>query len=327
MPGSPGNRCANVNPYGFDSSAGATLRANARRERTRPCPPDARDGFWNNASIFKLQYQHNMGSNAYFRIYGYTFYSDWLQTSPLSYGTPFFGFGVPRYDYELESHTRGLAVHLRRSARLRSTLLTFDVNYTTATTNRYNNTNFNNTSAPTRPTSPTVRSASPVNRRPSSASTIRPGQPAPCNSPLTSGYVHRPPNPEAPAFPARTGRSRTPETPASSTTSCRTSPRSRCKIYWNPTDKLNVNLGLRGEDLRIQSRQHDEQRPELLVPGRAARVLLQPGHARAVLHSVDSPPAGVRRRRSSASTAPSTTRFPRIPCRRSTPTAKTATCS
>jgi hypothetical protein len=101
-------------------------------ERSRRCLPTTRDGFWNNASIVKLQYQHNIGSNAYFRIYGYTFYSDWLQTSALSYGTPFYGFGVPQYDYELESHTRGLAFTFADQLSSAQHLLTFDVNYTTA---------------------------------------------------------------------------------------------------------------------------------------------------------------------------------------------------
>ena len=89
------------------STAPPQSTASARPDTFSAVPPDTRDAFWNNASIFKLQYQHNIGSNAYFRIYGYTFYSDWLQTSALSYGTPFFGFGVSSYDYELESHTRG----------------------------------------------------------------------------------------------------------------------------------------------------------------------------------------------------------------------------
>ena len=106
-------------------------------------PPDNRDSFWNNASIFKLQYQHNIGSNAYVRLYGYTFYSDWLQTSALSYGTPFFGFGALSYDYELESHTRGLSMTAADQFSSQH-LLTFDANYVTATTNRYNNNNFNN---------------------------------------------------------------------------------------------------------------------------------------------------------------------------------------
>ena len=85
-------------------------------------PPDNRDSYWNNAAIAKIQYQHNMGSNAYFRIYGYSFYSDWLQASPLSYGTPFFGFGALSYDYELESHTRGLSLSFADQIELAASL-------------------------------------------------------------------------------------------------------------------------------------------------------------------------------------------------------------
>ena len=55
-----------------------------------------------------------------------------------------FGFGVTSYDYELNSHTRGLAFSFADQINSQP-LLTFDANYTTATTNRYNNTNFNNT--------------------------------------------------------------------------------------------------------------------------------------------------------------------------------------
>ena len=36
----------------------------------------------NNGSIVKLQYTKNFGSNAFVRVFGYTFYSDWLQTDP-----------------------------------------------------------------------------------------------------------------------------------------------------------------------------------------------------------------------------------------------------
>ena len=118
--------------------------ASARRERSRPCRPTNRDSYWNNASIFKIQYQHNIGSNAYVRLYGYSFYSDWLQTSALSYGTPFFGFGALSYDYELESHTRGLSFTFADQLNSQH-CVTLDANYVTASTNRFNNTNFNNT--------------------------------------------------------------------------------------------------------------------------------------------------------------------------------------
>ena len=127
-PSSPGNRCANLNPYNF--SGMPQIGGQCAPGTFSAVPSDARDAFWNNASIVKLQYQHNMGSNAYFRIYGYSFYSDWLQTSPLSYGTPFFGFGVTSYDYELEAHTRGAAGTFSDQINAQH-LLSFDANYTT----------------------------------------------------------------------------------------------------------------------------------------------------------------------------------------------------
>ena len=46
--------------------------------------PNRRDAFDNNQSIVKLQYQRNFGTNAFLRVYGYTYYSDWLQNGPQS---------------------------------------------------------------------------------------------------------------------------------------------------------------------------------------------------------------------------------------------------
>ncbi|MGZ3561504.1 MAG: TonB-dependent receptor domain-containing protein [Vulcanimicrobiaceae bacterium] len=70
-------------------------------------PATRRGVFWNDDSIIKLQYQHNMGSNAFLRIYGYSFYSDWLNNDPNTVSTSnFFGNGlIP--EYELDTHTRG----------------------------------------------------------------------------------------------------------------------------------------------------------------------------------------------------------------------------
>jgi hypothetical protein len=245
-PGSPGNRCANVDPYGFYSSAGVTLAGECPAGTFSTVPADARDSFWNNASIVKLQYQHNMGSNAYFRIYGYTFYSDWLQTSPLSYGTPFFGFGVTSYDYELESHTRGIAGTFADQFDS-ANLFTLDMNYTTATTNRYNNTNFNNflgTSA-TNYTNGTQcfawESGTFLGQH------YKAGQPAPCNSPLTSGSFIAP-EPGNPGVPGAnweityTGNSGFQNNVVPNFASV------ALQDLWNPTDKVNVQFGLRGEE-------------------------------------------------------------------------------
>ena len=99
--------------------------------------PDRRDAFNNNQSVVKLQYQHNFGTNAFLRVYGYTYYSNWLQTGPQSNYADYIGF-VPS-DYELSSHTRGLSVNF--SDQLNSQhLLSVQGSYTTATTLRDNNT-------------------------------------------------------------------------------------------------------------------------------------------------------------------------------------------
>ena len=39
------------------------------------------DTIWNNQDIVKLQYTKNFGSTSFLRLYGYTYYSDWLQNA------------------------------------------------------------------------------------------------------------------------------------------------------------------------------------------------------------------------------------------------------
>ncbi len=245
-PSSPGNRCANITPYApvgtppiiAGACPGGTYSA---------VPPDNRDSFWNNASIFKLQYQHNMGSNAYFRIYGYTFYSDWLQASALSYGTPFYGFGALSYDYELESHTRGLSFTFADQISSEH-LLTFDTNYITATTNRYNNNNFNNypDTFATNLTNGSECFAYYTGSVYKGGQVYQQGQPAPCNSALTSGtFVD--PEPSGPTVPGAswqvtyTGNSGFLNTVEPNFTAI------ALQDLWNPTDKLNIDIGLRDE--------------------------------------------------------------------------------
>ena len=140
-PGSPGDRCANVDPYGFYGGSRCTGQCAAGTYSA--VPPDSRDAFWNNARIVKLQYQHNIGRTR-------TFASTGIRSTRIgcrrarSARDAFYGFGVTSYDYELESHTRGLAFTFADQLNTQR-LFDVDANYTTATTNRYNNTNFNNT--------------------------------------------------------------------------------------------------------------------------------------------------------------------------------------
>ena len=103
-------------------------------------PPAQRDTYDNRASIEKIQYTKTLGSHAFARIYGYSSYSDWLQNGANSTVINFAG-GVSS-DYELNAHTRGLALTL--SDQLNSqNLLSLNGGYTYASTVRWNNSTFN----------------------------------------------------------------------------------------------------------------------------------------------------------------------------------------
>lgn len=102
-----------------------------------PVNPSQRDAIFNNQEIVKLQYQKNFGSSAYLRLYGYTYYSDWLQTGPVCAYLNYNCFVSP--DYELSSHTRGVSATFADQLSAQH-LLTIEGNYTTANSIRDNNT-------------------------------------------------------------------------------------------------------------------------------------------------------------------------------------------
>ena len=110
-----------------------------------PLPAGMEGGQANDQNIFKLQYQHNFGTSAFLRVYGYTYYSDWLMTDPTAayseYNVGTYGAFSP--DYELSSHARGASIEF--SDQLNSQhLLTIQGNYVTASTIRDNNTEWLN---------------------------------------------------------------------------------------------------------------------------------------------------------------------------------------
>ena len=99
-------------------------------------PGNLREGFNNNQNVFKLQYQHNFGANAYLRVYGYTSYSDWLNNGPNTEENPFTGFATP--DYELNAKAHGFSAQFADQINDKN-LLTLQGSYTTANSTRYNN--------------------------------------------------------------------------------------------------------------------------------------------------------------------------------------------
>ncbi|TAM72864.1 hypothetical protein EPN44_14755 [bacterium] len=123
------NAVNNVSDYYFPSSP--TSRAPFAN-----IPPSQRDATVNDATIVKLQYQKNIGTNAYFRVYGYTFYSDWLNNGADSLTGNIWG-PIPT-DYELNTHTRGVAGTFADQLNSQH-LLNVTASFTDAVTTRWNN--------------------------------------------------------------------------------------------------------------------------------------------------------------------------------------------
>jgi hypothetical protein len=104
-------------------------------------PLGQRDGFENDQAIYKVQWTHNMSSSSLFRVYGYSYYSDWMQTGAQTTYADFVGCCSP--DYELSSHTRGVSAAFIDQINSQN-LINFTGSYTTATTVRSNNTEMEN---------------------------------------------------------------------------------------------------------------------------------------------------------------------------------------
>ncbi len=143
FPGSPTDRCYNVIAP-FVKHAPAVPNA-CPSGTFSALPNDYRDGRWDQASIVKLQYQKNMGNNAYFRVFGYTFYSNTNRSGAARRGIGS-GFTGTNFDYEVDAHTRG--AQMQFADQLSSTnQLSAMLDYVTSSTFRYNNGNYNNTAS------------------------------------------------------------------------------------------------------------------------------------------------------------------------------------
>ncbi len=130
FPDSPTDRCANV-PAPFTNACPTGT--------TALIDPNLRDSIYNDQSIFKLQYQKNWGSDAYLRVYGYSFYSDWLQTGPQTAFANYFGPVGP--NYLLATHTYGGSAVFSKQFSAEH-LVSLQGNYTQANVFRDNNRTF-----------------------------------------------------------------------------------------------------------------------------------------------------------------------------------------
>ncbi|HEV3153375.1 MAG TPA: TonB-dependent receptor [Candidatus Baltobacteraceae bacterium] len=76
------------------------------RAQFNPLPLNQRDTNDNGVAVSKLQFQHAFSPSAFFRVYGYTLYSNWFIYGPNSASQPFYGTELA--DYEIPNHTWGV---------------------------------------------------------------------------------------------------------------------------------------------------------------------------------------------------------------------------
>jgi hypothetical protein len=92
----PSNYTSQIQPYAFPPNAS-----------TGQIPAGLRDQQQNGQSIFKAQYTHQMGSNAYLRVYGYSLDSYFFYDAPNGASSPLATYNGEPPDYKLWTHTSG----------------------------------------------------------------------------------------------------------------------------------------------------------------------------------------------------------------------------
>jgi hypothetical protein len=96
-----------VAPYYFPYNPNSTHPSSYFGGALAAIDPNQRDGTANPNSIIKLQYQKNIGTSSYFRIYGFSNYSVWPQTCPNTAWTNFIGY-CP-LNYYVQTTTNGVS--------------------------------------------------------------------------------------------------------------------------------------------------------------------------------------------------------------------------
>ncbi len=105
-------------------------------------PSNANGLFHNDVGVAKLQWTHPFGDNAYFRVYGYTMFSDWTEDDPNAAYEYDLGPFVPLSpNYDLITHTAGGEIAFADQVNDHN-LIQLTANLITATTSRWNNTGF-----------------------------------------------------------------------------------------------------------------------------------------------------------------------------------------
>ncbi|MBC5822585.1 MAG: TonB-dependent receptor [Candidatus Eremiobacteraeota bacterium] len=247
------------NANGFDLPTKTYLQPSSpgARPALAQVPADRKDTIWNDTGIVKLQYTKSLGSSAYARVFGYTFFSDWTQAGANSafncytYGSFTDDCGVAA-NYDLITHTGGGEVQL--ADQIGQHLLNLTGNYTTANVSRFNNSGFVGNS---------LRGGSLVGYASQKNGAYTCYDPS-TGDPVACGVPHSPstdvagngPYPLAPAgSPAQTAGAQWITLQNGSTYGTFNTVKpfflfTSLQDDWRPTQNLNINLGLRFDNYR-----------------------------------------------------------------------------
>jgi len=159
------SQAANIVRYAYPSNAGFS---------GQPLPATQKGAYSNGSGVYKLQYQHNIGTQSYLRLYGYSFYSWWFNTDTTGAWDLYLGTSP---DYELWTHTHGGALQYVNQVSPQH-LVEVEGSYTTASTVRNNNSQMFNAGGSRSWAAQLVSAANPSNGV--CYSTANPGVPGSC---------------------------------------------------------------------------------------------------------------------------------------------------
>lgn len=106
-----------------------------------PLPPNGRDSFHNDTGVVKLQWSHPFSSRSFFRVFGYTFFSDWTQAGANSGSFFEYPYSGVSPNYDLITHTAGGSFDYFNQLS-DNNLLQISLNDVRANVTRFNNTGF-----------------------------------------------------------------------------------------------------------------------------------------------------------------------------------------
>jgi hypothetical protein len=190
FPGSPSGRC--LNQTGASSSNPVTIPGGCNGTVAQ-LPVNYNDARWDLASIEKVQYQHNIGSTAYLRAFGYMFYSNTNRSGAVQSGiTGQYGsvnLGATNFDYEVSAHTTGGQLQFADQISSKNQIIA-TLNYLSSNTLRYRNNNDFNTAFQQTSNLTNGKNcyAAFAGTLANGVDSVNAGDRAPCNDPVTQGY-------------------------------------------------------------------------------------------------------------------------------------------